>query len=208
MNSPTTDGRQQRSSRSRDKIVNAVLDLIRKGNMKPTGNEIAETAGISPRTVFRLFGDIESLFSACEDNVLRFFEQSTIEVDRSASLHERVWSVAEEKCKSFDERRNFTLFYLSRVQSDLETNHTSASQAENERLELWAALPEVVALEANARHLVEVMYSSRCWDQLRYAQNLTSAEALNLIASTVISIVESGSAYASVTTAAEKKILR
>lgn len=208
MNPQISDGRQQRSSRSRDKIVNAALDLIRKGNVRPTGNEIAEAAGVSPRTVFRLFGDLELLFSACEVDVLKLFEQSAVKVDRSASLQERARSVAETKCKSFDERRNFTLFYLTRVQSDFETNLASASQAEKERLELWAALPEVVALEPNARHLVEVMYSSRCWDQLRYAQNLSSAEALNLITSTVISIVESDSAHARVSTAAEKKFLR
>lgn len=99
MNSQTTDGRLRRSSRSRDKIVNAALALIQKGSVKPTGNEIAEAAGVSPRTVFRLFGDLELLFSACEVGVLRFFEQSTIEVDRSASLQERVWSLAKAKCK-------------------------------------------------------------------------------------------------------------
>lgn len=164
MNPQISDDRLQRSSRSRDKIVNGTLALIRKGNVKPTGNEIAEVAGVSPRTVFRLFGDLELLFSACEVGVLRFFEQSRIEVDRSTSLQERVRNVAEAKCKAFDDRRNYSLFYLTRVQSEFETNHASMSQADRERLELWGALPEIAALEADARHLVEVLYSSRCWD--------------------------------------------
>tara|TARA_R110002095_G_scaffold171373_1_gene148924 strand:+ start:728 stop:979 length:252 start_codon:yes stop_codon:yes gene_type:complete len=81
------------------------------------------------------------------------------------------------------------------------------TQADRERLELWDMLPEIASLDANARHLAEVMYSSRCWDQLRYAQDLPFDEAVELIASTVISLVESGSAHASARAAADKQIL-
>jgi len=203
-----SDGRVQRSSRTRDKIVNGALALIRKGNVKPTSNEIAEAAGVSPRTVFRHFDDLDLLFSACEVGVLNFFEQSGISVDRNASLLKRAWNVAEAKCKAFDDRRNYSLFYLTRVQSEFETNQASMLQADKERLELWRALPEIAALETDAQHLAEVMYSSLCWDQLRYAQGLTFDEALNLIAHTVISLVESGSAHVSVSAATEKKISR
>lgn len=119
----------------------------------------------------------------------------------------RAWSVAEAKCKGFDDRRNYSLFYLTRVQSEFETNYASMTQADRERLELWDMLPEIASLDANARHLAEVMYSSRCWDQLRYAQDLPFDEAVELIASTVISLVESGSAHASARAAADKQIL-
>jgi len=191
----------------REKILDGALALIRKGNVKPTSSDIAKEAGVAPRTIFRHFDDLELLFNACEGRVLKFFEQTKVGVNRRASFQERAWSVAEAKCKGFDDRRNYSLFYLTRVQSEFETNYASMTQADRERLELWDMLPEIASLDANARHLAEVMYSSRCWDQLRYAQDLPFDEAVELIASTVISLVESGSAHASARAAADKQIL-
>ncbi len=63
-------------------------------------------------------------------------------------------------------------------------------QAQKERLELWAALPEIAPLESDARDLAELMLSSRSWDQLLHAQNLSSDDAQDLIARTIISLFE------------------
>ena len=89
-----------------------------------------------------------------------------------------------------DARRNYSLFFLTRVHSDTETDQAGTSQAERERLELWAELPEIASLETDARHLAELMLSSRCWDQLRHAQDLPSDKARELIARTMISLIE------------------
>lgn len=180
----------QRSSRTRQKVVDGTLALIRQGNVKPTGNEIAAASGVAPRTVFRLFDDLDDLFNVCERRILELIGQSSIGKNRSGSLHERIWQFVETKCKSLDAQRNYTLFFLTRVHSDIETDQVGVSQAEKERLELWAALPEIASLEADARHLAELMLSSRGWDQLRHAQNLSSDDAQELIARTIISLIE------------------
>ena len=57
------DGRKQRSERSRQAIVDAMLDIIMGGRMEPSAAEVAEKAGVSARTVFRHFEEMDSLYS-------------------------------------------------------------------------------------------------------------------------------------------------
>src|SRR5690349_20360766 len=51
-----TDGRLLRSQRTKRAIVDALLDLIREGHMKPSSAEIADRAGVTQRTLFNQFG--------------------------------------------------------------------------------------------------------------------------------------------------------
>lgn len=64
MNSTETDGRRQRAERHRDAVVRAVLKVVKATGRVPPVAELAELAGVSRRTVFRLFEDMESLHIA------------------------------------------------------------------------------------------------------------------------------------------------
>jgi AcrR family transcriptional regulator len=55
------DGRRRRRERNREAVVDALLDLYREGNLRPGTDEIAERAGLSPRSVFRYFDDVDDL---------------------------------------------------------------------------------------------------------------------------------------------------
>jgi AcrR family transcriptional regulator len=56
-----TDGRSARAHRSRRAIVNAMRDLHAEGDLRPTAPRVAERAGVSLRTVWQQFADMESL---------------------------------------------------------------------------------------------------------------------------------------------------
>ena len=49
----TVDGRRVRRDRNRDAVVDALLTLYGEGNLEPGSAEIAERAGLSPRSLFR-----------------------------------------------------------------------------------------------------------------------------------------------------------
>jgi AcrR family transcriptional regulator len=66
---PAPDGRRQRADRSRDAIVQALLDLVEKAVLQPTAQQVAESAGVGIRTVFRHFSDMESLYAAMDARV-------------------------------------------------------------------------------------------------------------------------------------------
>jgi len=61
---PTLDGRSARSARTRDAVVRALLGLISEGDLRPTAGRIAERAGISLRSVYVHFDDLDDLFLA------------------------------------------------------------------------------------------------------------------------------------------------
>jgi len=66
---PPRDGRVARAVRTRKAVADALLNLIEEGDLRPTSKSIAERAGVSERTIFQHFEDLETLFSAAADRV-------------------------------------------------------------------------------------------------------------------------------------------
>lgn len=58
------DGRVARGERTRWAVVEAHADLLREGVLRPTAKLISERAGISIRTLWLNFGDMEALMAA------------------------------------------------------------------------------------------------------------------------------------------------
>ena len=56
--STVPDGRRLRSERSRQAIIDAMMELIGEGNLVPTAQQASERAGVGIRTVFRHFSDM------------------------------------------------------------------------------------------------------------------------------------------------------
>jgi len=67
---PRVDGRTARATRTRAAIVDAHLALIGEGDLKPTGERIAERAGVSLRALWANFKDMEALFAASGERLL------------------------------------------------------------------------------------------------------------------------------------------
>lgn len=85
-----TDGRIARGERTRDAIVEAHTELLREGVLKPTGKVIADRAGISVRTLWANFKDLEALLQA----TTAYWDTADLElrvtVDPSLPLAERI----------------------------------------------------------------------------------------------------------------------
>ncbi len=58
------DGRVARAERTRNAVVDALLDLIEEGDLSPTAQAVAERAGVSLRIVYVHFDDHQQLFAA------------------------------------------------------------------------------------------------------------------------------------------------
>lgn len=101
---PQTDGRRQRSQRSREKILRAYWELMLGGDMDPSAAAIAEHAGVGLRSVFRHFEDLDTLLrdlmQLCYDEVTPEFmtplkstdwkDQLLELVDRNVMIWERI----------------------------------------------------------------------------------------------------------------------
>ncbi|HET6834631.1 MAG TPA: TetR/AcrR family transcriptional regulator [Acidimicrobiales bacterium] len=84
------DGRHRRAERSRDAVVDALLSLYDDGVVRPGVADIAARAGVSPRSVFRHFADLEGLAEAAIDRqwarVHVLFEAPPHEGDRETRV--------------------------------------------------------------------------------------------------------------------------
>ncbi|HEX6418697.1 MAG TPA: TetR/AcrR family transcriptional regulator [Acidimicrobiales bacterium] len=58
------DGRAGRAARTRAAVVDALLTLNDRGHLRPTARDIAEEAGVSLRSLYVHFDDLEALFVA------------------------------------------------------------------------------------------------------------------------------------------------
>jgi TetR/AcrR family transcriptional regulator, regulator of autoinduction and epiphytic fitness len=79
------------SRRNRDAVVDALLGLYRDGNLQPSSTQIAERAGLSPRSLFRYFDDVDDLSRAAIARQLeRVTPLTVLDVSDGAPLVERV----------------------------------------------------------------------------------------------------------------------
>jgi AcrR family transcriptional regulator len=74
------DGRTARAERTRESVVDGLLALIEEGDLAPTAQRIAERAGVSQRSIYQHFADIESLYRAA----------SARQLERVMALHEPI----------------------------------------------------------------------------------------------------------------------
>jgi AcrR family transcriptional regulator len=65
-----TDGRTLRSLRTREAIVDATIALLEEGDLRPTAPRVAERAGVSVRSVFQHFDDLETLHASVAERLV------------------------------------------------------------------------------------------------------------------------------------------
>lgn len=181
MEAVSVDGRSGRSVRTREKIIFALFDLIREGNLRPRGEEIAERAEVAVRTLFRHFDDMESLFASAQAIVSERMDVDGPLPDVRGDLEERCRAYATEQAGIFTENRNYLLFYTARVRTEAEANAIRTASAKTARLRLWSALPECAAAPPPIRRAVEELFSFQSWDQLRFEQSLSHEDAVDTI---------------------------
>ena len=91
------DGRQERATRTRLSIIDALLDLIVEGDLSPTARQIAVRAGVSERSVFQHFVDLESLHRAVAERQLERTLSMVEEIPSILSFHERVEKFIDQR---------------------------------------------------------------------------------------------------------------
>lgn len=118
---PHVDGRTARRDRNRATVLDAVVELFHDGNLSPGVHEIAHRSGISLRSVYRYFDDVDSLIAAAID---RRIGQSRpgFRIDRPGQgpLRERVERFSRARVTLFEDLRVVYAAALVRARLDQE----------------------------------------------------------------------------------------
>jgi len=100
------DGRRERGARNKEAVVSALLELYSQGEVQPPAARIAEMAGVSERSVFRYFDDMEDLASCAIavqwDRIRDLYET----LDSSGDLTKRINSIVDHRLKLYDKVGN------------------------------------------------------------------------------------------------------
>ena len=187
---PTPDGRLLRSERSRQAIIDAMLELIGEGVLIPTAQQVSELAGVGIRTVFRHFTDMEELYVMSDTMVRKQYQGLFAGGDREGSLDERVLHAVEQHAIAYEAIGN--VFLSSRAlqwQHEVLRKQYAHSQRQiRADLEDW--LPELKKLPAEEREAVDAITSFEMWNRLRDLQGMSKSASIRLVYSLVKGIVQ------------------
>src|SRR3546814_20284962 len=76
--------------RTREAIVDATISLIDEGDLRPTAPRVAERAGVSVRSVFQHFDDLESLHPAVAERLVERVAVLVVPIDPAGPLDDRL----------------------------------------------------------------------------------------------------------------------
>ena len=101
--SAPADGRAARSLRSRRAIVDAMRALHAEGDLRPTAPRVAERAGVSVRTVWQQFADMETLLVEANRRDFEILKSLTKRIDPDLPLDARVAGFTSQRARILEQ---------------------------------------------------------------------------------------------------------
>ena len=177
------DGRLARSARTRRAIVDALRSLHVEGDLRPTAPRVAERAGVSVRTVWQHFQDLETLFIEAGRRDLEIARGFLRPIDPAEALSHRVASLVEQRVAMFE--------HMAPVWRAARLQEPFSPQLQNTRERLFALgrdqLAALFATEVSGKSsldsarlldAIQVTTSWAIWESLRHDLHLGVEQAM------------------------------
>ena len=179
-----SDGRRQRSERTRLKIILAYLELLRRNPVMPTAAQIAEQAGYSTRSIFERFADLDALSLATADYAIAQGQAEAVARHVDGDRPTRIRSHVETRAFACEKWLPLWRIITSQDQlAELKTRVVLVRLANIERIKLMYA-PELSSLPESPRGQLLIalatLTSFESWDQMRHCHDL-SVEAAQAV---------------------------
>ncbi|HET9091392.1 MAG TPA: TetR/AcrR family transcriptional regulator [Acidimicrobiales bacterium] len=190
-----SDGRRLRAERNRDSVVSAVLEIIREqgGGPIPGAAEVAERAGVSERTVFRHFADLDTLFLAAATRQRPILESYLTPRPDMKELDKRIGAVVRLRSKMYEE-----ISPVRRVAVRLASAHESIARVVAEANRAGRSqLADVFAAElrkaARERSLLldelELLTSWSTWETLRHQMGVSPERSRKVMSDMMLAAI-------------------
>jgi len=191
---PQIDGRLARGLRARTAIVDAMLALMDGGDLRPSAARVAERAGVSLRTVFQHFRDMESLFDAAAGRQRERLSVVFEPLSESGAYAARLDAFVRQRVALLEAitpvRRGAMLYapfsmVLSRRLREFRT--FKASEARRVFAHELAGIPARDRRVATAALAAAASWSA--WEELRAHQGLSIAQARRAMQHTIDAVL-------------------
>jgi TetR/AcrR family transcriptional regulator of autoinduction and epiphytic fitness len=186
------DGRTERANRTKGRIVAATVELIESGDSAPTSRRIAERAGVSERTIFQHFPDLETLHAAIAGHHIAAVAREHRLVSHALPLPARVREFARQRGRILE-----GMTALRRVALRYEAGSPALQQS---RLR-WTALAKSELIRTFGSELAsagdpkatlsaaQAVTGWAYWDELRTAEGLHPNAASRTMATALLRIL-------------------
>lgn len=176
------DGRRLRSERTRQTIIEAYLELLRRSSRMPTAAQIAAEAGYSTRSIFERFTDLNALTLATADYAIAQGQAEAvarnIDGDRATRIHSHIATRAQA-CERWQSLWRVLVATQDEL-AELKTRVVLARLGNIERMRLMYR-PELSILPEHEREqllmALATMISFESWQQMRGCFNLSREAA-------------------------------
>lgn len=176
------DGRFARSARTRRAIVDALRSLHQDGDLRPTAPRVAERAGVSLRTVWQHFTDLETLLVEAGQRDYEIALGFVTPIDTSASLPVRLRQLVQQRGRMYEALA--PVWRAARLQEpfspQIRRNRDRLLDAARDQLERVVG-PELAAVPDATRPAVfaalQAATTWTTWESLRGEIGLSADEA-------------------------------
>lgn len=175
------DGRRERSARSRRRILAAGARLMESGIVEPTAEQVAQEAGVSLRTVFRHFEEVERLaheiLGSVLDDLLPALDGPDAGQPDGADWPTVLDSILGRRAEVFERLLPlYAAIELHRHRSPrVAARHAALARYLSGKLE--AALPASIGGSGGRREVLDLLLGPEAWHRLRVTQGLAAADA-------------------------------
>lgn len=181
------DGRVARGARTREAVIDAMLDLNAEGNLTPTIEEIAARVGRTTRSIYTHFQDKEALAAATADRLLAQHADLFTARPPTGSRAARIDGIVAHRAELFETVAPSRRSALLRMHKSPELQKQQALLAAHLREQLARTFePELSALDADAAdealELLDLHTSWETWDRLRTWQHLSVERSRRILA--------------------------
>ena len=186
MTAKAEDGRVARGLRTREAVIDTMLELNAEGNLTPTIEQIAERVGRTTRAIYQHFQDKEALAIAMAERQLRthgeLFRARPVEGD----LPQRISGIADHRAALFEAVAPARRAALVRLHASPELQKQQTGLAAHLRDQVATTFaPELDALDVDAAadtlELLDLHTSWDTWERLRTWQGLSADRAKQLV---------------------------
>ena len=185
------DGRTARGARTREAIIDALYDLLREGHGDTGARAIAERAGVSTRSVFQHFEDLETVYAEVAARQEDAIHPHLAPIDPLIPIAERVDRLVAARDEMYSiiapVRRAVNVHRTARTSPLVRNNLNRLHRAM--RAQVAATFPREVSGDERLLAQIEVCLSFESWDQFTSQHGLTRAAARGHLAGLVISLV-------------------
>lgn len=189
LESRSEDGRRLRSDRSRRAIIEALFELMRDGDMRPTAASVAERANVGLRTVFRHFEDMESIFEEMTDELKAVIMPRVLAPLETSTWRDRLLELADRNADIYEDVFPMQVaLIIRRFQSDFLTRQYQ-SEVELLRSSLKSFLPKQIVQNRTRFAAIEVNLTFATWRRLREDQRLSVKRAKETLRFILIALV-------------------